>query len=119
MSDDSFQITAVLTTDPGSHPAQPCDSHCAAVSQAICDYRRHEHITGPLFVGRDGHALAEFAWHTAIEVFDANGVTVITDRSDRITPVSAISRAIVRHNYSGSGTGMADGVLITPSRDQH
>ena len=94
------------------------DQHFAAICQAICDYRRDQHIIGPLFVGHDAHGLAEPAWQTAIEVFAANDVTVFADSRDHRTPSPVMSRAIVRHNYNGRGNGLADGVVITPARNQ-
>ncbi len=90
------------------------DAHIAAVSQAICEYRTAQSIGGPLFVGRDTHALSEPAWSTAIEVFAANGVTALID--DRFTPTPAVSHAILRHNAT-AGSAHADGVVITPSHN--
>ena len=64
------------------------------------------------------HGVAEQAWQTAIEVFAANDVTVFADSRDHRTPSPVISRAIVRHNYNGRSNGLADGVVITPARNQ-
>jgi phosphoglucomutase len=94
------------------------DQLFAGICQAICDYRRDQHIIGPLFVGHDAHGIAEPAWQTAIEVFAANDVTVLAASRDHQTPSPVISRAIVRHNYNGRGNGLADGVVITPAHNQ-
>ena len=92
------------------------DDHIAATSQAICEYRAEQGTTGPLFVGRDTHALSEPAWRTAIEVFAANDVTIVDDDAGGYTPTPAVSHAILRHNASNSGP-RADGVVITPSHN--
>jgi phosphoglucomutase len=91
------------------------EDHIAATSQAIADYRSAHGITGPLFLGRDTHALSEPAWVTAIEVFAANDVTVLVDAQDRYTPTPAVSHAILRHNTSAGPR--ADGVVVTPSHN--
>ncbi|MCP3938105.1 MAG: alpha-D-glucose phosphate-specific phosphoglucomutase [Actinomycetia bacterium] len=92
------------------------DAHIAATTQAICEYRQSQTIDGPLFMGRDTHALSEPAWITALEVLAANGVTTLVDSADRYTPTPAISHAILHHNRSGSG-GRADGIVVTPSHN--
>ncbi len=92
------------------------DDHIAATSQAICEYRAAQGIDGPLFVGRDTHALSEPAWVTAIEVFQANGVHVLADSSDGFTPTPAVSHAILTHNRARV-SGLADGVVVTPSHN--
>ncbi|MDN5934072.1 MAG: phosphoglucomutase (alpha-D-glucose-1,6-bisphosphate-dependent), partial [Pseudonocardia sp.] len=92
------------------------DDHIAATSQAICEYRAAQGIDGPLFVGRDTHALSEPAWVTAIEVFAANDVHVLADSDDAFTPTPAVSHAILTHNRRRTG-GHADGVVITPSHN--
>ena len=74
------------------------DDHIAATSQAICEYRAAQGTDGPLFIGRDTHALSEPAWVTAIEVFQANGVHVLADADDGYTPTPAVSHAILTHN---------------------
>ena len=89
------------------------DDHIAATSQAIADLRRAD---GPLFLVRDTHALSEPAWATALEVFAANGVTVLVDSRDRYTPTPALSHAVLTYNR-GRTTGLADGVVITPSHN--
>src|SRR5581483_8735714 len=91
------------------------DDHIAATSQAICEYRASAGTRGPLFLGRDTHALSEPAWVTAVEVFAANDVTVLVDSRDGYTPTPAASHAILRHN-AGAGE-RADGVVVTPSHN--
>ncbi len=92
------------------------DDHIAATSQAICDYRARAGITGPLFIGRDTHALSEPAFVTALEVLVANDVRVLADSRDGYTPTPAVSRAILTHNQSRPG-GLADGIVVTPSHN--
>jgi phosphoglucomutase len=92
------------------------ENHILAISQAICDYRRGAGIDGPLFIGIDTHALAEPALVSALEVFAANGVTVMIDAHDGYTPTPVISHAILTYNKGRSG-GFADGVVVTPSHN--
>ena len=92
------------------------DDHIAATSQAIADHRRAAGIDGPLFLAKDTHALSEPAWATALEVFAANGVTVLVDGRERYTPTPALSHAVLTYNR-GRTTGLADGVVITPSHN--
>jgi phosphoglucomutase len=91
------------------------DDHIAATSQAICEYRAGAGITGPLFVGKDTHALSDPATVTAVEVFAANGVDVVVDARGGWTPTPALSRAILVHNTVAPGS--ADGVVVTPSHN--
>jgi phosphoglucomutase len=92
------------------------EEHILAVSQAICDYRKWKKIDGPLFVGMDTHALSEAAFASALEVFAANGVTVMFQKGLRYTPTPVISHAILTYNRGKKG-GLADGVVITPSHN--
>ncbi|MCS0638408.1 phosphoglucomutase (alpha-D-glucose-1,6-bisphosphate-dependent) [Streptomyces sp. LP05-1] len=92
------------------------EDHIAATSQAICEYRTRQGIDGPLFLGADSHALSEPARVTAVEVFAANGVTVLIDSADGYTPTPAVSHAILTHNR-GRTAGLADGVVVTPSHN--
>ncbi len=92
------------------------EDHIVATSQAICEYRAGQGITGPLYLGADTHALSEPARVSALEVFAANGVRVLIDSRDGYTPTPAVSRAILAHNASGDG-GRADGVVVTPSHN--
>jgi len=93
------------------------EHHILATTQAICDYRKAQGIGGPLFIGRDTHALSEPAWASALEVLVANDVTVLVDNHDRYTPTPAISRAILQANQSRSGSSVADGIVVTPSHN--
>ncbi|MFJ8648801.1 phosphoglucomutase (alpha-D-glucose-1,6-bisphosphate-dependent) [Streptomyces sp. NPDC093546] len=92
------------------------EDHIAATSQAICEYRARQGTDGPLFLGADTHALSEPARVTAVEVFAANGVTVLIDAGDGYTPTPAVSHAILTHNR-GRASGLADGVVVTPSHN--
>ena len=90
--------------------------HILAISQAICEYRAAQGTTGPLFLGMDTHALSEAAQATAVEVFAANGVTVMIQAGHGYTPTPVISHAILTANR-GKKSGLADGVVITPSHN--
>ncbi len=92
------------------------DAHIACTTQAIVEYRRDQGTTGPLYIGKDTHALSEPAWRTAIEVLTAQGVSVRAERDDEYTPTPAVSRAIIVHNRDNSG-GDADGIVVTPSHN--
>ncbi|GHE72379.1 alpha-D-glucose phosphate-specific phosphoglucomutase [Streptomyces vinaceus] len=92
------------------------EDHIAATSQAICEYRAQQGIDGPLFLGADTHALSEPARVTALEVFAANGVSVLVDSADGYTPTPAVSHAILTHNR-GRTSALADGVVVTPSHN--
>ncbi|MFG1684702.1 phosphoglucomutase (alpha-D-glucose-1,6-bisphosphate-dependent) [Nonomuraea sp. NPDC049269] len=92
------------------------EDHILATSQAICEYRHAQGTDGPLFLGIDSHALSEPARVSALEVFAANGVRVLIDSRDGYTPTPAVSHAILTHNR-GRSTGLADGVVITPSHN--
>jgi phosphoglucomutase len=92
------------------------DDHIAATSQAIVEYRAAQGTSGPLFIGRDTHALSEPAWVTACEVFLANDVHVLVDSADGYTPTPAVSTAIIAANR-GRTDGLADGVVVTPSHN--
>lgn len=90
--------------------------HVLAITQAICEYRQKQHITGPLFLGIDTHALSRPAYASALEVLAANGVDVMLALGDEYTPTPAISHAILTHNR-GRSAGLADGIVITPSHN--
>ncbi|MEU7981664.1 phosphoglucomutase (alpha-D-glucose-1,6-bisphosphate-dependent) [Micromonospora sp. NPDC049081] len=92
------------------------EDHILAVTQALCDYRREQHLTGPLFLARDSHALSAPAEVSALEVLAANGVTVLRDSRDGYTPTPALSHAVLTHNR-GRTDGLADGIVITPSHN--
>ncbi len=94
------------------------EAHILATTQAICEYRATQGIDGPLFLGRDTHALSEPAWVSALEVLAANDVTVLVDSRDGYTPTPAVSHAILRANGGRTaGTGLADGIVVTPSHN--
>jgi phosphoglucomutase len=92
------------------------ERHILAISQAVCDYRAKQGITGPLFLGMDTHALSEPALVSAVEVFAANSVEVMIDEDSGYTPTPVISHAILCHNRTQQGS-KADGVVITPSHN--
>jgi len=90
--------------------------HILSITQAICLYREKEKIDGPLFMGMDTHAVSEPAFRSALEVLGANGVDVMISENDEYTPTPAISHAILTYNR-GRRTGLADGIVITPSHN--
>jgi phosphoglucomutase len=90
------------------------EAHIAAVTQAICEYRAAQGYSGPLFVGKDTHALSDPAWETAVEVLVANDIDVRVDSAGRWTPTPAVSHAILAANRGG---GTADGIVVTPSHN--
>ena len=92
------------------------EPHVLAITQAICDYRRHQGTSGPLYLGKDTHALSEPASRTALEVLAANRVDVVIDDRDGWTPTPVISFAILKHNW-GRTSQLADGIVLTPSHN--
>jgi phosphoglucomutase len=92
------------------------EAHILAITQAICEYRHARAVTGPLYMGKDTHALSGPAQRTALEVLAANDVETIIQRDDGFTPTPAISHAILVHNR-GRDDGLADGIVITPSHN--
>ncbi|MDG3005915.1 phosphoglucomutase (alpha-D-glucose-1,6-bisphosphate-dependent) [Paludisphaera mucosa] len=92
------------------------EAHILAITQAICDYRQSHGIEGPLFLGKDTHALSDPAQRTALEVLAANGVETVLQRDDGVTPTPVISRAILVHNRQ-QGARRADGIVVTPSQN--
>jgi phosphoglucomutase len=115
---DPTQLVAFGTS---GHRGTPFDgsfteAHILAITQAICDYRRAHHITGPLFMGKDSHAASDPAQRTALEVLAANGIETFIQRDDGNAPTPAISRAILAYNR-GRADGLADGIVITPSHN--
>jgi len=92
------------------------ENHILAICQAICEYRQSRKISGPIFMGMDTHALSEPACGTALEVFAANGATVMIEEGHGYTPTPVISHAILTFNR-GKTSGLADGVVITPSHN--
>ncbi|YAL84171.1 phosphoglucomutase (alpha-D-glucose-1,6-bisphosphate-dependent) [Dermacoccaceae bacterium W4C1] len=97
------------------------EDHILATTQAIVDFRRHQGIDGPLYLGRDTHALSEPAWTTALEVLAGNDVAVLIDSRDAYTPTPAVSHAILQANRGKSldakHSGLADGIVVTPSHN--
>src|SRR5579884_1173649 len=87
------------------------EAHILAITQAICDYRQGQGTDGPLFLGKDTHALSGPAQRTALEVLAANGVDAVIQRDDGFTPTPVISHAILVHNR-GSRDHLADGIVI-------
>jgi len=92
------------------------EAHVAAITQAICQYRHQQGISGPLFLGLDTHGLSAPAGATALEVLAANGVDVMVSQGDEYTPTPAVSHAILTYNR-GRTSGLADGILVTPSHN--
>jgi phosphoglucomutase len=92
------------------------ESHILAITRAICEYRRAHAIDGPLFLGKDTHALSGPAQRTALEVLAAEGVNVILQRDDGVTPTPVISHAILVYNR-GKSDHLGDGIVITPSHN--
>ena len=91
-------------------------AHVLAITQAICEYRSGQGISGPLYIGKDTHALSEPAFRTTLEVLAANGVECAIDRAGGYTPTPAVSHAILTHNR-GRSSQLADGIVITPSHN--
>ena len=92
------------------------EAHIAAIAQAICDFRRRRGIDGPLYMGKDTHAVSAPAQRTALEVLAANGVDTIIQRDDGVTPTPVISRAILVYNRDRT-QHLADGIVVTPSHN--
>ena len=113
--------TQVVSFGTSGHRGSPfrgsfTEAHIAAITQAICDYRRGERIDGPLYMGKDTHALSEPAQRTALEVLAANGVETIIQRDGGVTPTPVISWAILVYNRARK-EHLADGIVITPSHN--
>ena len=92
------------------------ENHIVAIAQAVCEYRAAQHTTGPLYLGKDTHALSVPAFATALEILSANGVEVMVDKDGGFTPTPVISHAILTYNR-GRTSGLADGIVITPSHN--
>ena len=92
------------------------EAHILAITQAICDYRRGQGIDGPIYMGKDTHAVSAPAQRTALEVLAANGVDTIIQENDGVTPTPVISRAILAYNR-GRKEHFADGIVVTPSHN--
>ncbi|HEV7135018.1 MAG TPA: phosphoglucomutase (alpha-D-glucose-1,6-bisphosphate-dependent) [Steroidobacteraceae bacterium] len=92
------------------------EAHILAITQAICEYRKGQGIGGPLYMGRDTHAVSGPAQRAALEVLAANGVETVIQPSDGVTPTPAVSRAILVYNR-GRTEHLADGIVVTPSHN--
>jgi phosphoglucomutase len=116
--DDPAQVVSFGTSGHRGSPFRGSftEAHIAAITQAICDYRRGQRIDGPLYMGKDTHALSEPAQRTALEVLTANGVETIIQRDGGVTPTPVISRAILVYNR-GRNAHLADGIVVTPSHN--
>jgi phosphoglucomutase len=117
-SDDPGQLVHFGTSGHRGSPFHNSfmESHILAITQAICDYRRAHGTSGPLFMGKDTHALSAPAQRTALEVLAANDIDTVIQSDDGVTPTPVISRAILVHNR-GRTEGLADGIVITPSHN--
>jgi phosphoglucomutase len=95
------------------------EAHVVAISAAVCRYRSEQGTSGPLYLGRDTHALSEPAFRTIVEVLAAHGVDVVVDADGGYTPTPVISHAILTHNRGGSRARppAADGIVVTPSHN--
>src|SRR5271165_2915585 len=92
------------------------EAHILAITQAICEYRQRQGTDGPLYMGKDTHALSAPAQRTALEVLAANGVETIIQRDDGVTPTPVISHAILVYNR-GRKEHLSDGIVVTPSHN--
>lgn len=116
--DDADQLVSFGTSGHRGSPLRGSftEAHIIAITQAICDYRKAHGTDGPLFMGKDTHALSGPAQRTALGVLAGNGVETVIQRDDGVTPTPAISRAILVHNR-GRGDHLADGIVVTPSHN--
>ncbi len=116
--DDPLQLVSFGTSGHrgSSTDATFTEAHVLSITQAICDYRRAQGIDGPLYMGKDTHALSGPAQNTALEVLAANGVETVIQCGEGFTPTPSISHAILAWN-AGAGRGAADGIVITPSHN--
>jgi phosphoglucomutase len=116
--EDSNQLVSFGTSGHRGSPLQGSftEAHILAITQAICDYRRGQGTDGPLYMGKDTHAVSAPAERTALEVLTANNVATIIQKDDGVTPTPVISRAILAYNR-GRKEHFADGIVITPSHN--
>lgn len=118
---DLSNPSQLVSFGTSGHRGTPLDGsfnepHILAITQAICEYRAAQGITGPLFLAKDTHAIDTPAHNTALEVLAANGVTVIIAANEEYTPVPVLSHAILAYNRSRT-SGLADGIAVTPSHN--
>jgi phosphoglucomutase len=117
MSDPAQRVAFGTSGHRGSSLARTfTEAHVVAISQAVCRYRQSRGVEGPLFLGRDTHALSGPAFRTIVEVLAAHDVNVVVDADGGATPTPVISHAILGHNRGG-GRGQADGIVVTPSHN--
>jgi phosphoglucomutase len=116
--DDPTQRVAFGTSGHRGSPFSGSftEAHILTITQAICDYRGSQGVDGPLYLGKDTHALSGAAQRTAVEVLAANSVSAIIQRENGVTPTPVVSRAVLVHNR-GRQHGLADGIVITPSHN--
>jgi phosphoglucomutase len=116
--DDPHQMVKFGTNGHRGSPLRGSftEAHILAITQAICDYRRNQGTDGPLYMGKDTHALSDSAQRTALEVLVGNGVETIIQKDNGVTPTPVISRAILVFNR-GRKANLADGIVITPSHN--
>src|SRR5579864_5458997 len=117
---DASQMVSFGTSGHRGSPLRGAftEAHILAITQAICDYRRTQGTDGPLYLGKDTHAVSEPAQRTALEVLAANNVETIIQQDDGITPTPVISRAILVYNRGRKEKNhLADGIVITPSHN--
>jgi phosphoglucomutase len=116
--DDPNQMVIFGTSGHRGSPLRGSftEAHILAITQAICDYRRAHGTSGPLYMGKDTHALSGPAQRTALEVLAGNNVETVIQRGDGVTPTPAISRAILVHNRTRTER-FADGIVVTPSHN--
>ncbi len=116
--EDPVQMVSFGTSGHRGNPLNGTftEAHILAITQAVCEYRQAEGITGPLYIGKDTHAASGPAQRTTLEVLAANGVHTRIQRDEGFTPTPVISRAILVYNQ-GRSTGLADGIVITPSHN--
>jgi phosphoglucomutase len=118
---DLSDPTQLVSFGTSGHRGSPLygtftEAHILAITQAICDYRRQQRTDGPLYMGKDTHAISGPAQRTALEVLAANNVETIIQENDGVTPTPVISRAILVYNR-GRKKHLADGIVITPSHN--
>src|SRR5262245_17634844 len=116
--EDRNQLVSFGTSGHRGSPLQGTftEAHILAITQAICDYRRNQGYDGPLYMGKDTHAVSGPAQRTALEVLGANGMQTVIQRDDGVTPTPVISRAILVYNRDRK-EHLADGIVVTPSHN--
>jgi phosphoglucomutase len=116
--DDPNQLVSFGTSGHRGSPLRGSftEAHILAITQAICDYRRVHGTNGPLYMGKDTHALSGPAQRTALEVLAGNGVETVIQRDDGFTPTPVVSHAILIHNHNRT-EHLADGIVVTPSHN--